>query len=55
MIHAQIDNQPQKFRENEEVPTIKQMSPEEAACQMHFVDNTEIVANRFIVRMAFKD
>ena len=54
MIHAQLDKQLQKFWESE-VPTVKLLSPEEAACEKHFVDNTEIVENRFMVRLPFKD
>ena len=52
MIHAQLDNQLQNFWEIEEVPIVKQLSPEEAACEKHFVNNTE---NRFMVRLPFKD
>ena len=55
VIHAQLDTQLQKFWEIEEIPPVKQWSPEEEACQKHFVDNTEIADNRFMVKLPFKD
>ena len=52
-LHVSLDNQLTKFREIEEDPQVKHLTPEEA-CEQHFIENTELIDNRFMVRLPFK-
>ena len=49
-----LDNQLTKFWEIEVVPQVKHLTPEEEACEQNFIENTELIDNRFMVRLPFK-
>ncbi len=54
-FHVTLDEQLQKFWELEEIPQQKHWSAEEIACEKHFDQHTEVIDNRFVVSLPFRD
>ena len=56
MHSTSLDSNLAKFWEIEEVPSVKQLSAEEKACEEHFVKNIERNSEgRYIVRLPFNE